>query len=169
MIVHPHSEGSSLSHAASQSGPESACPGDSPSGPGEYRLFYLSPFALRVERDILRRRHEKGLTELLMEAELLVRANQELWQQVDGEKKLPGLVLSAMSASLDRVRDLLTDAADLCGHWQEVPRERTRISGNQNKDNISLPRKRIPSRKLRSRTPPSPGSRSGPGRSPSAG
>lgn len=155
MIVHPRNEKSSLSHTAATSGPESA-------GPGEYRLFYLSPFALRVERDILRRRHEKGLADLLMEAELLVRANQELWQQVDGEKKLPGLILSAMSASLDRVRDLLTDAADLCGHWQEVPREHTRTPGNRKNDNVSLLRKRIASRKLRPRTVPSSGARSGP-------
>lgn len=164
--VHSHSEGASLSHAAKKSGPESASPDDAPSGPGEYRLFYLSPFALRVERDILRRRPEKGLTDLLMEAELLLRANQELWQQVDGEKKLSGLVLSAMSASLDRVRDLLTDAADLYGHWQEVPRER---ASGRNKDNVSLPRKRIASRKLRSRTHSLSGSASSHGRSPSVG
>ncbi len=94
----------------------------------EYRMFRLSPFALDTERSVRSRRSAEDsaarppdlLVSLVLEAESLLRANQELWKRIDPETTIPGLTFLAASASLDRARTLLMDAADLCGHWQEV-------------------------------------------------
>ncbi len=94
----------------------------------EYRLFRLSSFALETERAVKSRRGMDDpagcridpVVSLVLEAESLLRANQELWKHVDPETTIPGLSFLAASASLDRARALLMDAADLCGHWQAV-------------------------------------------------
>ena len=79
---------------------------------GEYRTYYLSPFTLRNEREMLEKYESETFHDMLEEASLRLGAFTELLSRIDEEKSLDGCAVRILGRELERTRDMLDEMRD---------------------------------------------------------
>lgn len=92
----------------------------SPDADGETRCYYLSPGAVRHERELLQRYRVEDFGELLAEAHMLLVGLVKLMKTTPHEVRVRGYVVASLGCALEQASALLLRMRNVYGQVEKV-------------------------------------------------
>lgn len=91
-----------------------------PSADGETRCYYLSPGAVRHERELLQRYRVEDFGELLAEAHMLLVGLVKIMKTTPHEVRVKGYVVASLGCALEQASALLLRMRNVYGQVEKV-------------------------------------------------